>query len=92
MTVLDAPDGAAALVAARRHSGRIDVLCTDCVMAGLPVPELIASFRELHQGRVLVCSGYAPGETGLSSVKVDDFLPKPFSIEDLTKRLAALLS
>jgi signal transduction histidine kinase/CheY-like chemotaxis protein len=92
MTVLDAPDGAAAMLAARRHTGAIDVLCTDCVMAGLPVPQLIHSFRELHRGRVIVCSGYAPTETGLSDGAFDDFLPKPFSIETLAKRITALLS
>jgi signal transduction histidine kinase/CheY-like chemotaxis protein len=92
MTVLEAPDGAAAMLAARRHQGVIDVLCTDCVMAGLPVRQLIASFRELHQGRVIVCSGYAPSETGLSADLFDDFLPKPFSIEQLSKRITALLS
>jgi hypothetical protein len=60
--VLEAPDGAAGVVAARRHAAAIDVLCTDCMMQGLPVPQLIDQFRKLHNGRVLVCSGYAPAE------------------------------
>lgn len=60
-------------------------------MPGPPVRKLIADFRELHPGRVLVCSGYAPAETGLSSDVFDDFLPKPFSGETLVARVHALL-
>jgi signal transduction histidine kinase len=91
MTVIEASDGAAALTALRRHHGKVDVLCTDCVMAGLPVRQLIAGFRELGSGKVIVCSGYAPSETGLSSDIVDEFLPKPFAIEELAKLIGRTL-
>jgi len=91
MTVLDAADGASALTIARRHQSPIHLLCTDCVMPGPPVRKLIADFRELHPGRVLVCSGYAPAETGLSPDIFDDFLPKPFSGETLVARVHAVL-
>jgi signal transduction histidine kinase len=90
LTVLAASDGESGLVLARRFAGKIEVLCTDCVMAGVPVRKLIAGFRELHQGRVIVCSGYAPAETGLSQDDFDDFLAKPFSIAELTQRVRAL--
>jgi DNA-binding response OmpR family regulator len=90
--VLEAPDGAAGVVAARRHAAAIDVLCTDCMMQGLPVPQLIDQFRKLHNGRVLVCSGYAPAETGLSSEMYDDFLVKPFASDDLVRRIHALMA
>jgi len=91
MTVLDAADGASALTLARRHQAPIHLLCTDCVMPGPPLRQLIASFRELHHGRVLVCSGYAPAETGLTPEVFDDFLPKPFSAETLAARVYAVL-
>ena len=91
MTVLDAADGASALTLARRHQAPIHLLCTDCVMPGPPLRQLIASFRELHHGRVLVCSGYAPAETGLTPEVFDDFLPKPFSGETLAARVYAVL-
>jgi signal transduction histidine kinase len=91
MTVLDAADGASALTLARRQKSPIHLLCTDCVMPGPPVRKLIADFRELHAGRVLVCSGYAPAETGLSPDVFDDFLPKPFSGETLVARVHAVL-
>ncbi len=90
LNVLSASDGESGLVLARRFAGTIEVLCTDCVMAGVPVRQLIAGFRELHKGRVIVCSGYAPAETGLSSDDFDDFLPKPFSIEELATRVRGL--
>jgi len=90
ITVLDAVDGAQALTIARRHHAPIHLLCTDCVMPGPTARQLIAGFRELHQGRVLVCSGYAPAETGLTSDVFDDFLPKPFSGETLVARVRAL--
>jgi two-component system cell cycle sensor histidine kinase/response regulator CckA len=90
LTVLAASDGESGMTLARRFASNIDVLCTDCVMAGMPVRKLIASFRELHHGRVIVSSGYAPGESGLSSDDFDDFLAKPFSIADLAERVRAL--
>jgi CheY-like chemotaxis protein len=90
MTVLEAADGASALVLARRQHERIDVLCTDCVMAGVPVAQLIERFRELHRGKVIVCSGYAPTETHLSPELFDDFLSKPFRSEELATRIRTL--
>lgn len=92
ITVLEAADGASALLSARRHAGRIDVLCTDCVMPGLPAVQFIERFREIHASRVIVCSGYAPADTGLSSQHFDDFLQKPFASETLVARLYALLA
>ena len=90
LTVLSASDGESGLVQARRFGGKIEVLCTDCIMGGIPVRTLIAGFRELHEGRVIVCSGYAPADTGLLPDDFDDFLPKPFSIAELAKRVRAL--
>jgi len=83
VTVLEAADGNSALLAARRHRDRIDALCTDCFMPGLPVVELIHRFREIHDGRVIVCSGYLPAETGLSPADYDAVLCKPFSADAL---------
>jgi signal transduction histidine kinase len=91
-TVVAAADGEAGLMAARRHLKNIDVLCTDCLLPGLPVRDLIAQFRDLHHGRVIVCSGYAPAETGLAANVFDDFIPKPFSIHELAKRIGALVN
>jgi signal transduction histidine kinase len=90
-TVVAASDGEAGLLAARRHASNIDVLCTDCLLPGLPVRDLITRFRDLHRGRVIVCSGYAPTETGLLPNFFDDFISKPFSIHELARRIGALV-
>jgi len=89
-TVLEATDAASGLLIARRQKEPIHVLCTDCLMPGLPVGRLIEGFRELHHGRVLLCSGYAPAETGVSLETVDDFLAKPFVGDDLVERVLSL--
>ena len=89
-TVLEATDAASGLVVARRQKDPIHVLCTDCLMPGIPVRQLIEGFRELHRGRVLVCSGYAPAETGVSLETVDDFLPKPLVGDELVERVLSL--
>ncbi len=60
-------------------------------MVGLPVAQMIARFREIHTGRVLVCSGHAPRESGLTPEMFDDFLPKPFASEDLVARIRSAL-
>jgi signal transduction histidine kinase/CheY-like chemotaxis protein len=91
-TVLEATDTASALVVARRQKEPIHVLCTDCLMPGLPVRQLIEGFRELHRGQVLVCSGYAPAETGVSLETVDDFLSKPFVGNELVERVLSLVA
>jgi two-component system KDP operon response regulator KdpE len=89
-TVLEATDAASGLLLARRQKDPIHVLCTDCLMPGLPVRQLIDGFRELHRGRVLVCSGYTPAETGISLETVDDFLSKPFVGDELVERVLSL--
>ena len=89
-TVLEARDAASGLLVARRQKERIHVLCTDCLMPGLPVRQLIEGFRELHRGRILLCSGYTPAETGVSLETVDDFLSKPFVGEELVERVLSL--
>ena len=46
--VLQAPDGTEALNIAREYGGTIHVLCSDCVMPGLPVKQFVASFRQVR--------------------------------------------
>ena len=61
-------------------------------MSGPPVRHLIEEFRRLHGGAVLVCSGYAPDETGISPRGIDDFLTKPFTGDELVRRIHGVLS
>ena len=92
MSVVQAPDASSALLAARRYQSHIDVLCADCMTVGPALNQLIAGFRELHGGCVLICSGQSPEDGALGSDAYDDFLPKPFGSNEFVARIHALLS
>jgi signal transduction histidine kinase len=90
--VLVASDGADALVVAQRHLGSIDLLCSDCVMPGAPVRHLVERFRAAYpEGRVILCSGYAPEDAGPPLELIDAFVPKPFSPDALAAIIADLV-
>src|SRR5262249_6110552 len=58
-TVLEAPDGTAALALVGQHPGRIDLLVTDVLMPGLGGRSLAERLRTANPGlRVLYVSGY----------------------------------
>ncbi|HVZ31635.1 MAG TPA: ATP-binding protein [Polyangiaceae bacterium] len=90
-SVIRASDASAGVEAIRRAKANIDLLCTDWVMPGRPVRQLIEEYRRAHGGPVLVCSGYAPVEDELSNSVCDDFLAKPFTGQELLQRVRALL-
>jgi CheY-like chemotaxis protein len=90
-SVLEAADGNEGLLMARRHRDALHVLCTDCIMPGLPLRELIAGYRDAHpEGRVLVCSGYTSDESGVEPGACDAFLSKPFRVTELAHCLHEL--
>ncbi len=90
--VLEASDGADALIAVRRHRGTIDVLCSDCVMPGTPVRPMIEGFREAYpNGRVLLASGYAPEDVAPPLELIDAFLAKPFAPDALAAMIGDLV-
>ena len=81
-------------VAVAVHADRIDVVLTDVRMPGLDGPSLVHQLASvLPTLRGVYMSGYADGRldqefpaTGRS------FLPKPFTVEQLTRTLADILS
>ncbi|MGO9708652.1 MAG: ATP-binding protein [Polyangiaceae bacterium] len=82
--VMDAANGADGLLLARRYHGPIHVLCTDCVMPGLSVRQLVEGVREAHpETRVILCSGYVPMDAAPAPALLDAFLAKPFSAAEL---------
>jgi CheY-like chemotaxis protein len=92
--VLEAASGKAALEAAARHGGRIDLLLTDVVMAGMSGRELAEKLTaELPGLKVLYMSGYTDDAILRHGVfyKSAAFLPKPFSPGVLVEKLREVL-
>jgi PAS domain S-box-containing protein len=92
--VLVSSDAAEALAAAETHVGRIPLLVSDIRLPGLAGPALATKLRPKFPGlRVLYVSGYAGDEMIQSGLLGTDeaFLAKPFSADDLARRVRALL-
>lgn len=83
------PDGLA-----RARSGHFDVLVVDRLLPGLDGLSLIAQLRaEAIRVPVLVLSALSAVDDRVSGLKAggDDYLTKPFAMEELAARLEALL-
>jgi signal transduction histidine kinase/CheY-like chemotaxis protein len=92
--VLVSSDANEALAAAAAHVGRLPLLVSDIRLPGLAGPELAALLRPKHPGlRVLYVSGYAGDEMIQRGLLGTDeaFLAKPFSADDLARRVRSLL-
>jgi CheY-like chemotaxis protein len=93
-TVLEAPDGAAALKLAEAHAEPIHLLLTDVVMPEMGGGELAARLaRARPDVRVLYMSGYpddAVVRHGILEAQTS-FLQKPFSLEGLARRVRDVL-
>jgi YesN/AraC family two-component response regulator len=88
---MDAANGADGLLIARRYHEPLHVLCTDYMMPGIPVRQLVEGVRAAHpETRVILCSGYASGDT--APELLDAFLAKPFSHEDLASVVEKLVT
>lgn len=91
--VVAAPDGDAALEVARRERAAarpLDLALLDLtIRGGRGGAEILDELRELLPGVPLVgMSGYAKSES--AEAPFDAFLPKPFTIEQFQRRIAAL--
>ena len=67
---------------------QIDVFVTDIVMPGREGPSWVKEALEQHPNtRVVFVSGYAEDvlETQQAAIPNSVFLPKPFSLDDLTE-------
>jgi CheY-like chemotaxis protein len=93
-SVLEAPDGLAALRIAQETHARIDLLLTDVVMPQLSGPELARALGGVHpETKVLYMSGYTDDTLlrhGVSAAGVA-FLAKPFRPEGLLQTVRAML-
>ncbi|KEJ88466.1 ATP-binding protein [Sulfitobacter donghicola] len=86
-TVLEAENAEVALETLEDTSLKIDVFVTDVVMPGKDGPSWVREALEKRPDvRVVFVSGYAEDSLGEAQKKIPNsvFLPKPFSLNDLT--------
>jgi len=94
-TVLEAPDGRAALTLAASYRGAIDLLVSDCRLPYLTGGELARRLRGLFPAlQVLYVSGYPPTEAALPGDLEPSapFLQKPFTPAALTSQVREMLA
>jgi PAS domain S-box-containing protein len=93
-TVLEAPDGQAALHLAQRHHGTIHLLLTDVVMPKIGGRELAERLTQSRLGiRVLYTSGYTDDSVVRHGILENGvaYLPKPFTPDALARRVREVL-
>ena len=93
--VLEAADSEAALLAARSHPHRIDLMVSDVVMPGLGGPELARRLAPLHpETRVLYISGYTEHDIAERALRdpAVAFLQKPFTPDELGRKVEEMIS
>jgi two-component system, cell cycle sensor histidine kinase and response regulator CckA len=84
--VIQAVGGVDALAKARDHAGPIDLLLTDIIMPDMDGNELGEAFNAARPDtKVLLMSGSNPPLGG------SNFLPKPFTIDELARRIEVIL-
>jgi two-component system, cell cycle sensor histidine kinase and response regulator CckA len=89
--LIDAADGAEALLATEEHAGPIHLLVTDVSMPQVGGVEVARRFRELRpDAAVLFISGYASDLLAELGPDVD-VLQKPFSTDELLARVREVL-
>jgi two-component system, cell cycle sensor histidine kinase and response regulator CckA len=93
-TVLEAANAEEALLKLEDQSLNVDLFVTDVVMPGMDGPAWVRKAREQRPNvKVIFVSGYAEDALSEGQARVPNsvFLPKPFSLNDLTNTVQGLL-
>ena len=92
--ILAASDGDTAMALAAAHQGPIHLLLSDGVLSGVRVPELLRRFvAQRPETKILLMSGYSQEAVFQHDIVAPStaFLPKPFTIRQLTERVREVL-
>jgi two-component system cell cycle sensor histidine kinase/response regulator CckA len=93
-TVVEAASGEEALATLEDAGLEVNLFVTDVVMPGLDGPSWVRTALERRPGaKVIFMSGYAEDSLAEGQARVPNsmFLPKPFSLNDLTEAVQAQL-
>ncbi|HLB81679.1 MAG TPA: response regulator [Gemmatimonadales bacterium] len=93
-TVLEAPNGQAALHLAQQHRGEIHMLLTDVVMPGMSGREVAERLARARSGiKLLFASGYTDDSIVRHGILESGtaYLQKPFSPESLARKVREVL-
>jgi PAS domain S-box-containing protein len=93
-TVLEAPEGGAAMQIVNQHAGPIHLLLTDVIMPGMNGRELAQRVTAVRPAtRVLYMSGYAESAVGENGELEEGItlLPKPFTLPALKAKVREML-
>lgn len=94
-TVLEAASGEEALEVLEMDHPKIDVFVSDVIMPGMDGPSWVRQAREEYPNvPVIFVSGYAEDSFSDDQARIENssFLPKPFSLSDLTEAVQARIS
>ncbi len=93
--VLEAASAEEALALLADETLHVDVLVSDVVMPGMDGPTCVREARKMRPDvRVVLVSGYAEDalKRSMDGIENCSFLPKPFSLNDLTARVKACMA
>ncbi|CUJ31024.1 Blue-light-activated protein [Cognatishimia activa] len=93
-SVLEASCGEEALDILQDQDLAVDLFLTDVAMPGMDGPTWVRKARETRDSQVIFISGYAEEKFSdqSSSIPNTTFLPKPFSLEELTNTVQRQIS
>jgi PAS domain S-box-containing protein len=94
-TILTASTPSEAMALAKQHSDKIDLMITDVVMPEMNGRELAGDLQTLYPDmKILFMSGYTSNVIAHRGVLEEAvrFIPKPFSLEDLSVAVRATLA